>query len=55
MTEPKEKQQKYANTPMSDEFFEWVTNRAWELRLTRAEYIRSLIEDRKAAEATNGR
>ena len=34
----------YANTPMTPEMFKWVTDRAWELRMSRSAFIRALIE-----------
>ena len=39
----------YANTPMTKEMFNWVTERAWELKISRSAYIRSLIEREWAA------
>jgi hypothetical protein len=35
----------FANTPMTKEMLDWVTERAWELRMSRSAYIRSLIEE----------
>lgn len=35
---------KYANTPMSEEMFKWVTDAAWKRKITRSEYIRRLIQ-----------